>query len=417
MIVIIGGGISGLTLAHELARRDRRFLLLEASSRVGGVMRSGRVEGHLLEWGPQRARLTTAFVRLIEELGLRDQLITAPHDLPLFVFRGGRLRRVPFTPAAFARSDILSLKGKLRLLLEPFTRGARDDETVADFFIRKVGREAYENLAGPLYGGLYASDPQQMIVGLSLRHVLREFDVRRSMLLPLLRRGGRVAPPDACSFREGLETVPHALHARHAAHIRLSTPVRSIDQVGAGYTVATDRERIETEHVVITTPAPIAARLLRGVAPAAAASVAALGYNPLTVVHLLAQTRLRGLGYQVSLAEPLVTRGVTWNDSLFDRDGVYTAYLGGAKNAWIAHEPADNAGRIAASEFRAVTGYDARVLSVAQETMPAWDRSWAAIRSLGLPPNLHIHANWHARPGIPGRLIMSARIAEQLGGR
>jgi protoporphyrinogen/coproporphyrinogen III oxidase len=415
MIVIVGGGISGLALAHELARRGRPFLLLEASDRVGGVMRSGRVDGHLLEWGPQRGRLTQEFAALVDDLDIRDQLITSPPDLPLFVFRKGRLRKVPFSPLAFLRSDVLTLRGKLRLLAEPFTAGPRDDEAVADFFTRKIGREAYENLAGPLYGGLYASDPQEMVLGLSLGHVLREFGVSRSMLLPLLRRGGTIAPPDACSFVEGMETLPRALLARHAANIRLRSPVRSVERHGAGYIVLAGGERIDAEHVVVTSPAPVAARLLATVAPEAAQRIATLNYNPLTVVHLYAETELRGLGYQVSLAEPLVTRGVTWNDSLFGRTGVYTVYLGGAKNPWIAQEGDERASEVAVDEFRTATGYDARALSVEQERMPAWDRSWAAIQSLELPPNLHLHANWQARPGIPGRLIMARRLAETIG--
>jgi protoporphyrinogen/coproporphyrinogen III oxidase len=416
MIVIVGGGISGLSLAHQLAARNQPFLLLEASGRVGGVMRSGRVEGHLLEWGPQRGRLTREFAALTDELGIRSQLITAPPDLPLFVYREGRLRRVPFSIPAFVTSDILSWPGKLRILLEPFTAGARDDEAVADFFIRKIGREAYENLAGPLYGGLYASDPQQMVLGLSLRHVLREFNVGRSMMLPLLRRGGTIAPPDACSFQEGMETLPRALYERHAASILLDTPVRSIERDGAGYVVSTSAGRFPAEHVVVTSPAPAAARLLSAVAPDAAVRVATLNYNPLTVVHLHADTALHGLGYQVSLAEPLVTRGVTWNDSLFGRKGVYTVYLGGAKNPWVAQEPEQRVGSMAVDEFRMATGYDARVLSVEQELMPAWDRSWTAIQGLALPPGLHIHANWEARPGIPGRLLMARRLADRLAG-
>jgi protoporphyrinogen/coproporphyrinogen III oxidase len=414
VIVIIGGGISGLALAHQLAARGREFVLLEASARVGGVMRSGRVEGHLLEWGPQRGRLTQDFTALVDELGLRRELITSPPGLPLFVFRNGRLRRVPFSIPAFLTSDILSWRGKLRLLLEPFTAAPQDDEAVADFFIRKIGREAYENMAGPLYGGLYASDPQQMVLGLSLRHVLREFNVGRSMMLPLLRRGGSISPPDACSFREGMETLPRALYDRHEANIRLDTPVRSIARAGSGHIVETDSGRIAAEHVVVTSPAPAAAALLQHVAPDAAARIAQLHYNPLTVVHLYAETELRGLGYQVSLAEPLITRGVTWNDSLFGRKGVYTAYLGGAKNAWVADATDTRVSRIAVDEFRMATGYDARVLSVEQERMPAWDRSWTATRGLTLPPGLHIHANWESRPGIPGRLVMSRRIADRL---
>jgi protoporphyrinogen/coproporphyrinogen III oxidase len=416
MIVIIGGGISGLALAHELEARGRPFVLLESSSRVGGVMRSGRVEGHLLEWGPQRGRLTREFEALVDQLGLRQELIIAPDDLPLFVFRKGKLRRVPFSIPAFITSDILSLRGKLRLLLEPFTAAADDDEAVADFFTRKIGREAYENLVGPLYGGLYASDPQQMVIGLSLRHVLREFNVGRSMMLPLLKRGGTIVPPDACSFTDGMETLPRALYRRHQASIRLNTPVRGVTRNGAGYRVETDGETFEAEHVVVTSPAPASARMLRDVAPDAAARIATLNYNPLVVVHVHAETDLRGLGYQVSLAEPLVTRGVTWNDSLFGRKGVYTIYLGGAKNPWVADEPEARISSLALDEFRTATGHDARVLSVEKELMPAWDRSWSAIQSLSVPQGLHIHANWESRPGIPGRLIMARRFAERLAG-
>lgn len=416
MIVIVGGGISGLALAHQLHARDRPFLLLEASDRVGGVMRSGRVDGHLLEWGPQRGRMTREFATLVDELELGGELIRAPADLPLYVYRNGGLRRVPFSIGAFIASDILSWSGKLRLLLEPFTAGPRDDEAVAELFIRKIGREAYENLAGPLYGGLYASDPQQMVVGLSLRHVLREFNVGRSMMVPLLRRGGSIAPPDACSFREGMETLPRALYERHRSSIRLNAPVTAVARAGAGYVVSTAAERIEAERVVLTSPAGAASRLLHDVAPDAAARIATLNYNPLTVVHLYAETSLHGLGYQVSLAEPLITRGVTWNDSLFGRKGVYTVYLGGAKNPWVADEPAERAGEIAVEEFRIATGYDARVLAVEQERMPAWDRSWSALSTLALPDGVHIHANWESRPGIPGRLIMARRLADRLGG-
>jgi protoporphyrinogen/coproporphyrinogen III oxidase len=415
MIVIIGGGISGLALAHQLSARGEPFLLLEASARVGGVMRSGRVDGHLLEWGPQRGRLTQEFEALVSELGIRDQLITAPPGLPLFVYRRGKLRKVPFSVPQFIASDVLPWSAKLRLLLEPLSGAAKDDETVADFFTRKIGREAYDTLVGPLYGGLYASDPQQMIVGLSLRHVLREFSVGRSLMVPLLKRGGSIVPPDACSFQEGMETLPRALYERHRARIRLSTPVRSLVRNGAGYRVTTDDETIDAEHVVISSEAPHAAELLRDVAPDVAGRIAQLNYNPLAVVHLHAETELRGLGYQVSLAEPLVTRGVTWNDSLFNRKGVYTVYLGGAKNPWVSTESEDRLSELAVAEFRTATGYGARVLYVEQETMPAWDRSWAAIHNrLQLPDGLHIHANWESRPGIPGRLIMARRLAERL---
>jgi protoporphyrinogen/coproporphyrinogen III oxidase len=414
VIAIIGGGLTGLATGHYLAARGVPHVVLEAAERPGGVIRSGRAEGRVLEWGPQRARLTEGMRELVDTLRLHDELITAPPGLPLYVYRGGRLRRVPFSALDFLRSDILSWGGKLRLLKEPFTPGADDEESVADFFTRKIGREAYENLVGPLYGGLYASDPARMQVGLSLGHVLREFGIGRSMLLPLIRRGGKVSPPDACSFREGMQTLPDALYRHNRDNIRLGTPVRRLSRADGGYALELGGETLRAEQVVVTSEAPSTARLLAEVAGDAAERIGRLVYNPLVVVHLYAETDLVGLGYQVSLAERLYTRGVTFNDSLFGRRGVYTVYLGGAKAPEVMDWTDEKLIETAVREFRQATGFDSRPLAVERERMPAWDRSWAALQGLQVPDGLHIAANWESRPGMPGRLIQAKRLATKL---
>ena len=113
----------------------------------------------------------------------------------------------------------------------------------------------------------------------------------------------------------------------------------------------------------------------------------------------------------MSLAEQLSTRGVTFNDSLFGRRGVYTAYLGGAKNPEVVERPDEEAAEIAVREFREATGYHARALSVARERMPAWDRSWEALQGMQLPAGIRLAANWESRPGIPGRLAQAKRLA------
>jgi protoporphyrinogen/coproporphyrinogen III oxidase len=416
MIVVVGAGLTGLALAHELRRRGIEHLVLEASERPGGVIRSARVDGHLLEWGPQRARLTGGLERLIAELRLQDELLIAPAGLPLFVFSRGKLRRVPFSPGDFVRTDIFGWPAKLRLLLEPLTGGARKGERVADYFTRKVGRDAYETLLGPLYGGLYASDPADMVVDLSLGRVLKEFGIGRSLILPLLRRGGTISSPPACSFREGLQTLTTALHRENAANLELSSPVRAITRDGAGHRVILDGGDVAAKKVIITAPAAEAARMLAEAAPSAATAIRRLTYNPLAVVHLIAHTGLSGLGYQVSFTEKLSTRGVTFNESLFGRRGVYTVYLGGAKSPESVGLPEGKLGEIARTEFRQVTGCDSEVLSVARERMPAWDSSWEGMIGMVLPDGIQIAANWESRPGMPGRLGQAAQIAASLAG-
>lgn len=417
MIGIVGGGITGLSLAHELARRDVERLVLEAADRPGGIIRSGKVEGKVLEWGPQRGRMVEDLAGYVEELGLEDDVILAPADLSLYVYADGKLREVPFNAWDFLRGDLLTWGAKVRMALEVFTAGPDPEETVEEFFVRKVGREPYERIVGPLYGGLYASDPANMIVGLSVGHVLRTFGVKRSLLLPLLARGGRIDAPAACSFTDGMQAITDALYEANVDDVRLSTPVREIRPGSSGrWALETDARTIEVEEVVITCPAGPAATILAEVAPEASEAIGTLNYNPLAVVHLHAETDLEGLGYQVSLAEDLATRGVTWNDSMFDRDGVYTVYLGGAKNPDVVEEPDDRLGEIAMREFGLVTGYESRVLAVEREEMAAWDRSWSAIQGLETPEGITIAAGWQHRPGIPGRLSQAKALARGFAG-
>jgi protoporphyrinogen/coproporphyrinogen III oxidase len=434
VIVIIGAGITGLCLAHELAARHADFIVVEATDRPGGAIRTLRQEGRILEAGPQRTRLTPALRSLVAELGMDDALLTAAPDLPLYVYRHGRLCRVPFSPGQLLATRLLSWRGKLRLLKEPFIAPAADDGTVADALTRRFGAEAYHAMLGPLFGGLYGSDPAEMPARYSLAPLLRDSGMEgRSLLLAALRGRRRRDPAPTASFRAGLETLTGALFQAHAAHIRLGSPAHSIRRAGAGLTVEMDGERIQASDVVITTPSADAASLLRRLAPDAATRLERLNINALALVFLQAEPPGRGLGYQVASGEGLETRGVTWNAALFGgeacdatghptrapngRAGVHTAFLGGSANPRLADMPDDWITQVAVNEFRTVTGREARPLAITRARMPAWDRSWTALDGLQLPDHLHLAANYESRVGIPGRIARARRLAEALATR
>jgi oxygen-dependent protoporphyrinogen oxidase len=172
-VAVVGGGISGLAVARGLRERGVECTLFEASARAGGVLRSSRQNGHLLEWGPQRLRLTPELRRLVDDLGLADELLLAPPDAPLYVVRDGKLHAVPRSISALLRASLLSPAGRLRVLLEPLTAPVDEEETVAEAFRRKFGDEAYRAVLGPLFGGLYASDPANMRCADSLSRFMR----------------------------------------------------------------------------------------------------------------------------------------------------------------------------------------------------------------------------------------------------
>ena len=412
--------MSGLALGRELLRRGRDCVVLEAEDRPGGVVRSVRAGGLLMENGPQRARLTGPFAALVDDLGLGDQLLLAPSDLDFFIYRNGALRRAPLSVRGLLMSDVVSWRGKLRALLEPLTPGARDEERVAAFFIRKLGRELYEHVVGPLYGGLYGTDPGDMVVGLSLGGLLRDMGIGRSLVLARLWRRGGSPPPPACSFADGMETLPRALAHSLGERVRLNSRVRAIEPREGGWSIVLDQESLSAEQVVLAVPATAAARLLREIAPDAASRIHGLRYHRLAVVHLRADSPLRGIGFQVSLAEPRPLKGVTFSHSLFggpggrdDRTGVYTAYLAAARSR-AAGADDDALGDLAAAEFQRCTGYAAEPIAVARPTIPAWDTSWSALRGLRLPPGIHVTANWESRPGLAGRFARARALADEL---
>jgi oxygen-dependent protoporphyrinogen oxidase len=414
MIAVVGGGISGLALGWELARLGEPFVILEASGRAGGVIRSAEVEGRTLDWGPQRLRLTKKVSDLVRALSLDREMLVAP-ELPLLVYARGRLRTVPLSLVGFATTDALSSTAKLRALVEPLTSGARPQETVADYFTRKLGREFYETLAGPLYGGLYASDPADMEVELSLAHTLRELRVGRSLALRFLRSGGRMQPPPAASFLTGIEALPRALGRNLGAKLVLDSPVRELRRRGAGWSVSTDGGSFDARAVVLTTPASATAALLEAEAPASASALRELRYNPLAVVHLDAEVPRRAMGFQVALSERgRLLRGVTFNECMFGRPRLCTAYLGGSAHPEVERMRAEELGAAAVRELRSCTGVDARVLSVERARMPAWDRSWRSLRGVELPRGVHVAANWWSRPGVVGRLAEAERLARRL---
>jgi len=426
MIGIVGAGITGLTLSHLLDRAGIEHVVLEATGRVGGVIRSTRCEGRILDHGPQRTAMTPAIAGLIRELGLEGRVVRVPPGHPLFVYREGRLRRVPFTAGDLLRTDLLSTRSKTRVMMEPLTGRWREEETVGAFLTRKFGEEAYRSLLGPLFGGLYGSDPGEMYVRHSLVETMQRMGISRSILTRFLKGSfNRAAAPAAVSFEGGMSEFTAALHASVEGRVRLSTAVLAVERAEAGGWNLEVRgpegvpergsARVRVDRVVLTAPADAVAGMLRGVAPDAAERLGRLRYNALALVHLEAEAELEGLGYQVAYGEPLRTRGVTWNASALGRDGVYTAFLGGARDPELPGLPDEEIGEIARVEFGRVTGAEARVLGVSRTRVPSWDRSWTALEALRLPDGVELCSNYESRVGIPGRVARAQEMAVMLG--
>lgn len=414
-VVIIGAGIGGLVLSHALSARGVPHVVLERSNEPGGVIRTIEKNGHLLEMGPQRTRLTPAVLSLVRLLGLEKQLLLAPADLPLYIYRSGRLRLAPLSATQLLHTDLFSAGAKLRLLAEPFTAPAHADESIAGYFTRRFGVAAYEDLLGPLFGGLYGSDPRDMLVRHALQPALHELGAEGSGVLALLKQSlRRKQLSSACSFLRGMHTLTNALHQRQREYVRLNTGAIILNRMPKGWEAVADDASFAARDIVLTCPAGEAARLLADAAPDTASRLARLEYNDLVIVHMLSSCNVHGVGYQVSFAESMRTRGVTFNHAFFARTGINTAFLGGARDPDAARYTDDRVARIAADEFEFVTGCAAEAIQVTRAAIPAWNRSWVALDRIRLPQGIHLCANYESRIGIPGRIARAHQLAARL---
>jgi oxygen-dependent protoporphyrinogen oxidase len=164
-LIIIGGGISGLSLAYFLLERkpSLEITVLESEKKAGGKIWTDKVDGFLCEGGVNGFldnRPKT--LELVSKLALAP-LRSSDTARKRFIYSGGKLQRLPESPVSFFTSNLLSLPGRMRIIWEMFTpKGGGGDETLASFARRRLGREAYEKLIDPMASGIYAGDPEKM---------------------------------------------------------------------------------------------------------------------------------------------------------------------------------------------------------------------------------------------------------------
>jgi oxygen-dependent protoporphyrinogen oxidase len=338
-VAVVGGGIAGLSAAYELYGRGVPFLLLEAGGRCGGAIRSERVNGFLLEAGPDTLLAQKpAGLALARELGLESRLVPVNMEQrTLYVLHGGRLHAlpdgmvlgVPTRLAPLARTRLFTWPGKLRMAADfVIPRGpAGADESIAAFFRRRLGEEALGRLAGPFLAGIHAGDPECLSLSANFP-TLSALEARhRSLIRGLLASRPRTPgppPPIFYSLRDGLgELVDGLLAHLPSDRIRFHWPVTAVRHSGEGFAVsAGGRPELRVRAVVLALPPRHASTLLAGMDPEAAqvlggirfASSAAvyLGYRREDVAH-----PLDGHGLIVPEGQGLATSAVSFVSTKF----------------------------------------------------------------------------------------------------
>jgi oxygen-dependent protoporphyrinogen oxidase len=348
--LIIGGGISGLTVAHAsgLANQPGTLELWECSDRLGGTVGTDRVDGYSVDWGPNgfldREPLTLQFV---EELGLRDQLEPAnPKSEKRFIVKRGILHPVPFSPAKLLATGLLSPLEKARVFCEPFIPARRDDgdESVFDFAARRIGRAAAETFVDPMVSGVYGGLARELSLPACFP-VMREMEIRYGGLVKALiarqrekrralkekgaaakqKSGGPAGPGGhLTSFNTGFDLLIRKLTERLQPVIRKGRRVSSICRSGECWEIRDDSGvTAQAKRIVIACPTYAAARVVKDLDPELSAAFQAISYAPIIVVatgHRREDVRhpVDGFGFLIPRNQGLRTLGSIWTSSIFE---------------------------------------------------------------------------------------------------
>ena len=304
-IVVVGGGITGLTAAYRLSKEmpGARITLLEADDRLGGKISSSTFAGidGLDESADAFLTRVPYATGLAAELGLTAEL-TSPAAASAAVWWNGMhaipeglMLGVPTDLARLARSKLLSWPGKLRAALEPILPATGvDADSVGRLIRKRFGNQVQERLVDPLVGSIYAADTDRF----SLVGVPQIFDLassNRSLLIGgrKLRAKAAKAPATGPIFatpRGGMTALTGALvDALHAAgaDVRTSASVASIERAGQAWIVTTaDGATIRADGVILATPARSTAPLLATLSPTAAASLATFEHAGVVMITL-----------------------------------------------------------------------------------------------------------------------------------
>ncbi|MCC7262638.1 MAG: protoporphyrinogen oxidase [Candidatus Latescibacteria bacterium] len=384
-VAVIGAGVTGLTLAHLLDRQGIPVRVYEAQSRPGGAMHTSREQGFLVEHGPNSAQETTPLLRqLFVGLGIDDQFeYASPASKNRYVVRGGKLHAVPLGPPALLGTRLFSGAAKLRLLAEPFVRRSDpdQDEDLAHFVTRRLGREFLDYAIDPFVSGVFAGLPEKLSVRSAFPR-LWELEQEYGSLIKGAVLGARARrkrqeqskqSAQSFSFKEGLQTLIDALARSLGDKVQTGVPLRAVRKTAAGYTLelANRAEAVPAASVALTMPAHGYEQLELGFeCDAARQALAKIYYPPVAVVFCGYRRNpldhaLEGFGFLVPRRENRQILGSLWNSSLFSGRApegglALTVFVGGSRQPENALWPEDKLMDTVAAELKELLGLQPR---------------------------------------------------------
>jgi oxygen-dependent protoporphyrinogen oxidase len=477
-LAIVGGGITGVAAAYAAATspraRDRgvRATLIESDTRLGGKILTERIDGCLIEHGPDSLLATKPWgVDLCRRVGLGDRLIPTQPGRAVYVWYGGRLHPlpegmafgIPTRLAPILRTQLLSPGEKLRAAADLILPRRRDsgDETIGGQLRRRLGDAVVDRLAGPLLGGIYAGDPDALSVRATFPLLADWEATYRSLIVAALARrraraagGAAAGPPSGSALPTsghphgpspmflglvgGLGEMVERLDTLLAETARvMGRTVQRITRDArrpTAYRIALDDgHTLGADAVLLATPAHVSADLLVHLAPSVAAVVRQIPYVSTAAVTMAFRRDeithpVDGHGFVVARGSLLAITACTWVSSKWPYRAppetvLIRCYLGKAGHEEIVEEDDDRLAAVVRADLRATMGIEAApvLTRVARwfKAMPQYpaghlERLQAIDAGLEDVPGLAVAGAGYRGIGIPDCIRQGTDAADRL---
>jgi oxygen-dependent protoporphyrinogen oxidase len=443
-VVIVGGGISGLSAAYDLAKAGIPHTVLEKQPRLGGVIETRNVEGCVTEAGPDSfLAAKPEALALIKELALSDEVIGSnDQQRTTYILRHGKLVKLPegvmmIVPSRvmpMLESSLLGWGTKIRMGLELLRKPVtHPDRSVAEFVIDHFGQETLDYLAEPLLSGVYGGDPHMM----SVQSVLPRFAAMEaehgSLGRAAVKSRSKNPPSSGALFRtlkSGLGTIIDRLAEK--ATVRRAE-VQSIERQGSGYRVRANGDWMEASHVILAAPAWNLAPLVQPFESALGELLSGIPYSSSAIVALVYRDsdydgQRMGFGFLIPKKERERLAAVTFVGTKFNHrtpDGLtlLRCFFGGIGDEGVLNESDESLLKIARGELQKILGLKAAPVAT---TIARWPRAMAQYnvghgerlkeiesRAAALP-GLYLAGNAYIGIGIPDCIRMGRAAAGKI---
>ena len=381
-ITILGAGISGLSAAYWLQKEGWDITVLEADPEPGGSMITRRGDGFLIDYGPNSGLDTTPLItQMVAELGLDDEIVYANEiGNKRYILKNGRLHALPTNPLAFIRTDLFSLRAKLRLLAEPFIGPSQDGyhQSISQFVERRLGREFLDYAINPFVAGVFAGNPDELSVKSAFPKLYRLEEVYGGLIKGFIKGAkerkerSETSKQSArmFSFKSGMQVFPKAIAAKPGIRLRSNCKVEKVIRRQSRFTIFYRHNgktaEDESDIILSAIPAYGAAAVFAEMDQELYRHLNSIYYPPVKVLYLgypkeAIRQPLDGFGFLIPEKEKKTFLGAIWSSTIFpdrsrDDMAAFTLFIGGARSPELFEGDHDLLNKAVVAEFHEIMG-------------------------------------------------------------